>query len=70
MPPAGTPRAIINTINRVVSEGMHSPEMAKRLEADGSQPAEKMTPEELRKTLTKEYAELEQQVKSSNIKFQ
>jgi tripartite-type tricarboxylate transporter receptor subunit TctC len=68
--PAGTPRAIIAAINRVVSEGMHSPQMMKRLESDGSQPAERMTPEELKATIAREYAELEQQVKRMNLKIQ
>jgi hypothetical protein len=44
--------------------------MAKRLEGDGSQPAERMTPEQLRATLAREYAELDKQVRESNIKFQ
>ena len=68
--PAGTPRRIMNTINRVVSDGMHSPQMVKRLEADGSQPAERMTPEQLKATMVREYAELEQQVKLLNIKVE
>jgi tripartite-type tricarboxylate transporter receptor subunit TctC len=68
--PAGTPRGIINTINRIVSDGMHSPQMRQRLEADGSQPAERMTPDELRATLAREYTELEQQAKQLNIKIQ
>lgn len=68
--PAGTPRAIVAAINCVVSDGMHSPQMAKRLEADGSQPAERMTPEELKATIAREYAELEQQVERLNLKLQ
>ena len=68
--PAGTPRAIIATINRIVSDGMHTPQMAQRLAADGSQPAERMTPEELRSTMAREYAEIEQQIKRLNIKIQ
>jgi tripartite-type tricarboxylate transporter receptor subunit TctC len=68
--PAGTPHAIIAAINRVVSDGMHSPQMAQRLAADGSQPAERMTPEQLKATIAREYAEIEQQVKQSNIKLQ
>jgi tripartite-type tricarboxylate transporter receptor subunit TctC len=68
--PAGTPRAIIATINRVVSDGMHSPQMAQRLAADGSQPAERMTPGELKATIAREYAEIEQQLKRLNIKIQ
>jgi tripartite-type tricarboxylate transporter receptor subunit TctC len=68
--PAGTSRAIIAAINRVVSDGMHSPQMTQRLEADGSQPAERMTPEQFKATLAREYAEIEQQVKHMNIKIQ
>ena len=68
--PAGTPRAIITTINRVVSDGMHTPQMAQRLASDGSQPAERMTPEELKATMMREYAEIEQQLKQLNIKFE
>jgi tripartite-type tricarboxylate transporter receptor subunit TctC len=68
--PAGTPRAIIAAINRVVSDGMHTPQMAQRLAADGSQPADRMTPEELKATIAREYAEIEQQVKQLNITIQ
>lgn len=68
--PAGTPHAIVAAINRVVGDGMHSPQMVQRLEADGSQPAERMTPGELRATMTRELAELERQVKELGIKPQ
>jgi tripartite-type tricarboxylate transporter receptor subunit TctC len=68
--PAGTPRAIIAAINRVVSDGMHSPQMTQRLEADGSEPAERMTPQQLKATMAREYAEIEQQVRALNIKIQ
>jgi len=68
--PAGTPRPIVAAIHRIVSDGMHTPQMTQRLVADGSQPAERMTPEELKATITREYAELEQQVKRLNIKIQ
>lgn len=68
--PAGTPRAIIAAMNRVVTEGMHSPQMAKRLAADGSHPAERMTPEQLRATMVKEYVEIERQVKELKIAIQ
>ena len=68
--PAGTPPAIIAAINRVVSDGMHSPQMAQRLASDGSQPAERMTPAELKATIAREYAEIEQQVKQLNIKIE
>ena len=54
--PAGTPRRIINALNRVVSDGMYSPQMVQRLEADGSQPAERMTPEQFKAALARDYA--------------
>ncbi|HKU70617.1 MAG TPA: tripartite tricarboxylate transporter substrate binding protein [Burkholderiales bacterium] len=68
--PTGTPRTVIDAINKVVTEGMHSPQMVKRLEADGSLPADSMTPAELRKTLEHEYVEISQQVKKLNLKIQ
>jgi tripartite-type tricarboxylate transporter receptor subunit TctC len=68
--PAGTPRTIVNAINRVIGDGMHTPQMTQRLQADGSQPAERMTPEQLKATIAREYAEIEQQVKQLNIKIQ
>ncbi len=66
---AGTPRPIILAINRVVSEGMHTPQMVQRLAADGSEPAERMTPEQLKSELARSYVELEQQVKELGLKF-
>ena len=68
--PAGTPRRVINALNRVVSDGMHSPQMVQRLLADGSQPAERMTPEQFKAALAREYVEVEQQVKRLNIKIE
>jgi tripartite-type tricarboxylate transporter receptor subunit TctC len=68
--PKGTSREIIAAINRVVTDGMNSPQMVKRLEADGSQPAERMTPAELRKTLAHELVGIQQQVKQLNLKIQ
>ena len=68
--PAGTPRPIIAAINRVVSDGMHSPQMKEKLEAEGAQPAERMTPDQFRATIARDFAELEQQVKRLDIKLQ
>jgi len=68
--PAGTPRGIIAAINRVVSDGMHSPQMRQKLEAEGAQPAERMTPEQFKATIAREYAEVEQQVKRLDIRIQ
>lgn len=67
--PAGTPRAIIEAINRVVSDGMHTPRMMKRLEADGSEPVERMTPKELKASMARRLAEYKEQVKDLNLKF-
>ena len=39
-------------------------------EAEGAQPAERMTPEQLRATIAREYLELEQTVKRLNIKIE
>jgi tripartite-type tricarboxylate transporter receptor subunit TctC len=68
--PAGTPRRIINALNKVISDGMHAPQMVQRLQADGSQPAERMTPEQLKATMVRDFAEMEQQVKRLNIKIE
>jgi len=42
--PADAPRPIIHMINRVVGDFVHSPQMAQKLAAEGSQPGERMTP--------------------------
>ena len=68
--PAGVPPAIVAAINRVVSDGMHTPQVTQRLLADGSQPAERMTAEELRASMTREYVDMEKQVKRLNIRIQ
>jgi tripartite-type tricarboxylate transporter receptor subunit TctC len=67
--PAGTPRAIIAAINRVISDAMHTPQMVQRLAVEGSEPAERMTPAELKVTVTREYAEVERSVKELGLKF-
>ena len=66
--PAGTPRAITESLNRVISDGMHSPQMAQRLAAEGSEPAERMTPAQLKATLAREYVDIERAVKELNQK--
>lgn len=67
--PAGTPPKITAALNRVISDGMHSPEMTKRLATEGSEPAEHMTPAELRATLVREQVEVERAVKELNLKL-
>ena len=67
--PAGTPRPVLTTLNRVIGEGMHSPQMAQRLAADGAQPGERKTPDELKAEFARDYIEVEQQVKLMNLKL-
>ncbi len=67
--PAGTPRPIINAINRHVGEFMNSPQMAQKLTADGSQAAERVTPDEFKAFFAREYAEVERQVKHIKLKL-
>ncbi|HYC44658.1 MAG TPA: tripartite tricarboxylate transporter substrate binding protein [Burkholderiales bacterium] len=68
--PAKTPPAVIAAINRAVTEGMNTPQMVKRLEAEGSEPADRMTPAELKKAVAREYVEIERAVKELNLKLQ
>ena len=67
--PAGTPRPIINAINRQVGDFVNSPQMVQKLTADGSQAAERMTPEEFRAFFAREYEEVERQVKHIKLKL-
>ena len=67
--PAGTPRPIIQAMNRIVADFMHSPQMAQKLTAEGSQPGERMTPEEFRAFFAREYEEVERQIKQIKVKL-
>lgn len=67
--PAGTPRPIINAINRLVGEFMHTPQMAQRLVAEGSEPAERMTPDQYRAFFARDYEEVEAQIKQIKVKL-
>lgn len=67
--PSGTPKPIIAAMNRVVGDFMHAPKMAQRLVSDGSQPPdERMTPEQFRAYLAREYEEVARQVKHLDVK--
>jgi tripartite-type tricarboxylate transporter receptor subunit TctC len=66
---AGTPRPIVNAIHRVVSEGFNKPEMVQRLAADGSEPAEVLSPEALKASLARTSVEWDRQLKELNLKF-
>ena len=67
--PAGTPRGIIRAINAVVSQGMNSPETAKLLAADGSEPIPPSAPEEFKTRFERDYAGLEKLIKAADIKI-
>ena len=47
---------------------MRAPQMAQRLAADGSEPAERMTPEQFKAAIIREYAEAEKIVKQLDLK--
>ena len=66
--PAGTPRAVITALNQVVSDGMHTPQMVQRLAAEGGEPAERMTPAQLKTSVAREYAEVVKMVAELNRK--
>ena len=66
--PAGYP--IARSVAQMLTDGMHSPQMKQRLEADGSQPAERMAPDELKALVAREHAEFEQIVRQINLKLQ
>ena len=67
--PGGTPRPILHALNRLVVDFMHSAQMAQKLAAEGSQPGERMTPEELKSFFAREYEEVERQVKQLKVKL-
>jgi len=65
--PAGTPKAIIAEVNRVVTEGMNAPDMVKRLAASGAEPATRLPHEKLKAELVAEYAEIQRTVKELKL---
>jgi tripartite-type tricarboxylate transporter receptor subunit TctC len=67
--PAGTPRAIVDAVNRLVGEFMNSPQMAQKLTAEGSQAAERTTPDEFRKQFARDYEEIERQISQIKVKL-
>ena len=67
--PAGTPRPIIDAVNRVVGDFMNGPQMAQKLVAEGSQAAARMSPDEFRANFLREYEEVERQVQKINLKL-
>jgi hypothetical protein len=48
---------------------MHTPQMTQKLIADGSQPAERMTPEETKAAFARDYADFERQISQLKTKL-
>ena len=67
--PAGTPRSIVNALNRAVGDFMNSPQMAQKLMNEGSQAAERTTPAEYKASFMREYEEVERQVAQLKVKL-
>jgi len=67
--PAGTPAPILNAVNRLVGEFMHSPQMAQKLVAEGSEPAERMTPDQYKAFFARDYQDVEGQIKQIKVKL-
>jgi len=65
--PAETPRAIIEAINQVASDGMHSPQIVQWLAGEGSAPPERMTPAQLQAAVAREYIAVERTVKDLKL---
>lgn len=67
--PAGTPPAIVERINRIISAGMNAPKTERRLEADGSEAAAPATPEEFKREFNKQYDEFAKMIRVAHIKI-
>jgi tripartite-type tricarboxylate transporter receptor subunit TctC len=67
--PAGTPKPIADTLNRIVGHGIHSPEMMKRLANDGSEAAEPNSLDQFRAYVVREYDEVDKLLKTLNLKI-
>src|SRR6185503_4544376 len=67
--PARTPPPILNAINRLVGEFMHSPQMAQKLVAEGSEPAERMTPDQYKAFFARDYQDVEGQIRQNKVKL-
>jgi tripartite-type tricarboxylate transporter receptor subunit TctC len=65
--PAGTPRAVVERVYREVSEILKTPEMLRRMAADGSEPVGS-TPAGFAAHIKAETARWSEVIKKSNIK--
>jgi len=67
--PAGTPRPILDAINRLVGDFIDSPQMAQKLAAEGSEAAERVTPDQYKASFAREYAEVEGRIRQIKVKL-
>ncbi len=67
--PAGTPPAIIAALNQLISSGLNAPDVEKRLIASGSEAVDPISPQELKKIVARDYADIVQTVKQLGLKF-
>jgi tripartite-type tricarboxylate transporter receptor subunit TctC len=68
--PANTPQSIVNTLNREGTQIFNSPEIAKKIAVDGSEPIGAHTPEQFRKFYLSEIGKWENLVKTAGIKLE
>ncbi len=66
---SGTPRQIIDFLNRIVSEGMNTPEVRKILMASGSTPGKPLSHEKLKAQVAEEYTEIVETVNKLGLTF-
>ncbi len=66
---SGTPREIIDFLNRIVSEGMNTPEVRKILMASGSTPGKPMSHAKLKAEVAQEYTEIVETVNKLGLTF-
>ena len=67
--PIKTPAAIVDAINKVVTEGLNAPEVEKRVMAAGGEGIDPISSKELSKIVAREYADIVQSVKQLGLTF-
>ena len=68
--PAGIPAPTLDALNREVGRIMHSPEVMKRVMADGAEVAPPNSPAEFRDRFAREMEMWEKLIRTSGIKVQ
>ena len=57
-------------MNQVVSAGLRTPDAMKRLAAEGTEPAERMTPDEFKRMIADDYVQIDQLLRKLDLKLQ